>query len=89
MIKEVIFLYGTGFKGLVHAISTNVRVLAFIIEDENIIQVGSQHFWLWICIETRYKSVLGIYISKERNMLVAEKVIKSLVENYGKHTVYT
>jgi hypothetical protein len=25
MIKEVIFLYGTGFKGLVHAISTNVK----------------------------------------------------------------
>ena len=34
-------------------------------------------------------SVLGIYISEERNMLVAEKFIKSLVENYGKHSVYT
>ena len=65
------------------------RVLAIIIDETAIQQVGSQHFWLWICIETRYKSVLGIYISKERNMLVAEKVIKSLVENYGKHTVYT
>jgi putative transposase len=33
--------------------------------------------------------VLGIYISEERNMLVAEKFIRSLVESYGKHTVYT
>jgi transposase-like protein len=33
--------------------------------------------------------VLGIYISEERNMLIAEKFIRSLVENYGKHTVYT
>jgi hypothetical protein len=33
--------------------------------------------------------VLGIYISDERNMLVAEKYIRSLVEKYGKHTVYT
>ena len=33
--------------------------------------------------------MLGIYISKERNMLVAEKFIRSLVGNYGKHTVYT
>ncbi len=33
--------------------------------------------------------MLGIYISEERNMLVAEKFIRSLVENYGKHTVYT
>jgi transposase-like protein len=33
--------------------------------------------------------VLGIYISEERNMIVAEKFIRSLVEKYGKHTVYT
>jgi putative transposase len=35
------------------------------------------------------KSVLGIYISEERNMFVAEKFIRSLVEKYGKHTVYS
>jgi putative transposase len=33
--------------------------------------------------------VLGIYISEERNMFVAEKFIRSLVEKYGKHTVYS
>ena len=33
--------------------------------------------------------VLGIHISKERNMFVAENFIKSLVDKYGKHTVYT
>jgi putative transposase len=33
--------------------------------------------------------VLGIYISEERKMLVAEKFISSLVEKYGRHTVYT
>ena len=64
------------------------RVTAFII-DETVIQIGSQHFWLWLCIEPIHSSVLGIYISEERNMLVAEKFIRSLVENYGKHTVYT
>ena len=65
------------------------RVSAFII-DETVIQVGSQqHFWLWFCIELIDKSVFGIYISQERNMLVAEKFIRSLVENYGKHTEFT
>jgi putative transposase len=64
------------------------RVSAFII-DETVIHVGSQHFWLWICIEPLHKSVLGIYISEERNMFVAEKFIRSLVENYGKQDVYT
>jgi putative transposase len=33
--------------------------------------------------------MLGIYISEERKMLVAENFIRSLVEKYGKHTVYT
>jgi transposase-like protein len=33
--------------------------------------------------------VLGIYISEERNMIVAEKFIQSLVSNYEKHIVYT
>ena len=64
------------------------RVSAFII-DETVILVGSQHFWLWFCIEPIHSSVLGIYISEERNMLVAEKFIRSLVDKYGKHTVYT
>ena len=64
------------------------RVSAFII-DETIIQIGSHHCWLWICIEPIDKSVLGIYISEERNMFVAENFIGSLVDKYGKHTVYT
>ena len=64
------------------------RVPAFII-DETIIQIGSQHFWLWFCIEPVHKSVLGIYISEERNMVVAEKFIRSLVSQYGRHTEFT
>jgi transposase-like protein len=56
---------------------------------QSIIQIGNQYSWLWICIEPVYSSVLGIYISTDRNMLVAEKFIRSLVSKYGKHTVYT
>ena len=64
------------------------RVSAFII-DETVIQIGWKQFWLWICIEPIHKSVLGIHISEERNMFVAENFIRSLVEKYGRHTVYT
>ena len=53
------------------------RVSAFII-DETIIQVGSRHFWLWFLYRTIHSSVLGIYISQERNMFVAEKFDLSL-----------
>jgi putative transposase len=64
------------------------RVSAFII-DETVVQIGNQHSWLWICIEPVHSSVLGIYISTDRNMLVAEKFIRLLVQKYGKHTIYT
>ena len=64
------------------------RVSAFIV-DETVIHIGSQCFWLWFCIEPVHSSVLGIYISEERNMIVAEKFIRSVVSKYGKHSVYT
>jgi putative transposase len=64
------------------------RVSAFII-DETIIQIGDENFWLWICIEPIHKSMLGIHISEERNMFVADNFLRSLVSKYGRHTVYT
>jgi putative transposase len=44
---------------------------------------------LWIAIEPIHRSVLGIYISEERNMIVADNFINSLVDEYGRHIVYT
>ena len=63
-------------------------ISAFII-DETVIQIENHNYWLWIAIEPIHKSVLGIYISEERNMLVAENFLNSLVDKYGIHTVYT
>ena len=40
-------------------------------------------------IEPLNRSVLGIHISEGRNMLVDEKFIKSVVEKYGRHVIYT
>ena len=59
------------------------RVSAFII-DKTVIQIDDQHFWLWICVEPIHRSVLGIHISEERNMFVAENFIRSLISRYGK-----
>jgi putative transposase len=74
--------------GSLQIYNKNRRISAFII-DETVIQIGSQHFWLWICIEPVHRSVLGIYISEERNMFVADNFIRSLVSKYGRHTVYS
>ena len=43
----------------------------------------------FVFVLSHHSSVLGIYISEERNMLVVEKFIRSLVDKYGRHTVYT
>jgi transposase-like protein len=77
-------------KVLVHTIfiKKGKEVSAFIIY-ETVIQIGNQQFWLWFCIEPLHSSVLGIYISEERNMLLAENFIRSLVEKYGIHTEFT
>ena len=64
------------------------RISAFII-DKSMVQTGCKHVWIWIAIEPVHKSVLGIHISEERNMFVVENFIHSLVDKYGKHTVYT
>jgi putative transposase len=75
------------FGSSCHIYNKRKRVSAFVI-DETVIQIGNQHFcWLWICIEPVHRSVLGIYISEERNMFVAENFIHSLIDKYGRHTV--
>jgi putative transposase len=63
------------------------RVSVLLI-DETVMQIGNHHFWLWICIEPVHSLVLGIHILEERNMLVTEKFIRSLVEKYERHIVY-
>ena len=55
----------------------------------NALKVGENYVWLWIAIEPIDKIVLGIRISIERSILVAERFIQKLCTEYGKHSVYT
>jgi putative transposase len=64
------------------------RVTAFII-DETMLQIGSDYAWFWVAIEPVHKQVLGVYVSRHRNMLVAESFLRTLIKVYGKHTVYS
>ena len=64
------------------------RIVAFVI-DETMIQIGNTDAWLWVAIEPIHHQILGVYISRHRNMLVAEVFLKSLIKLYGKHTVYS
>ena len=69
-------------------ISRRKRIAEYII-DETLIKVGSQYIWLWVAIEPRNRQILALNISKERNMLIAERFISGLVRIHGKHLVST
>ena len=61
-----------------------------MIVDETAVQIGDNDAWLWVAAtEPIHHKILGVYISRHRNMLVAEAFLKSLVELYGKHIVYS
>jgi putative transposase len=54
-----------------------------------LIKAGSDYVWIWVAIEPMNKMILGIRLSIERSMLVAEQFIKSLIRRYGKHNIST
>ena len=58
------------------------------IVDETMLKVGSEYIWLWIAIEPENKQILALYVSKERNMFVAEHFLLDVVHNYGIRTVF-
>ena len=64
------------------------RIAAFLI-DETQLQIGSTEAWVWVAVEPIHRVVLGVYISRHRNMLVVESFLKSLIEIYGNHIVYS
>jgi len=64
------------------------RVSEYLI-DEALIKTGSEMVWLWVAIEPKDRHVLALTISKERNMLVAERFIFGLVKAHGRHPVST
>jgi putative transposase len=81
------YLFGIGFiqhykpEKLFHR---KRKIYEFIV-DETLIKVGNELVWVWIAIELKDKTILGIRISYERSMLIAEQFMQSLVRKYGKH----
>ena len=68
--------------------STRRKVLEYIV-DETMLKVGSEYIWLWVAIEPENTQILVVTVSRERNMLIAERFLSDIVRNYGKHLVST
>ena len=54
------------FKGLQNIQFTNVKRISAFIIDETVIQIGSQHFWLWFCIEQIHFCAWNLYFRGEK-----------------------
>jgi len=58
--------------------SKRKKVSEYIV-DETMLKVGSEYIWLWIAIEPENKQILALYVSKERNMFVAEHFLSQML----------
>ena len=70
-------------------VSTQRKKVSEFILDETLLKVGSELIWLWVAIDPENKQILALFISKERNMFVAERFISGLVNVNGRHPVFT
>ena len=70
-------------------VSTQRKKVSEFILDETLLKVGSELIWLWVAIDPENKQILALFISKERNMFVAERFISGLVNVNGRHPVST
>jgi putative transposase len=64
------------------------KINEFII-DETAVKVGSELIWFWVVIEPMDKEIFAIDISKELNMVVAERFLSNVIKEYGEHSVLT
>jgi putative transposase len=81
----------TRYKPAERLFHTKTKISEFII-DETQIKVISEYIWLWVAIESKTnKNILGISISKERNIfvVVAERFLSNVIKEYGEHPVST
>jgi len=60
-----------------------------IVVDETWLKVGCDVMWLWLAVELYRRKILGFYLSRTRNILVAALFLAQLKKRYGARPVYT
>ena len=85
LAEEIIARSGIRYKS--KGLFLSERTISDFISDVTLIKSSGDYVWLWVAIEPKDdKMILGIRISIERSMLVAEQFIQSLIR---KHNIST
>jgi putative transposase len=80
------FLLELDSKALPQKVSSRKRNVLEYVMDEAVLEVGPECIWLWAAIEVKGKVILGIGISRERNMFVAGRFISGLTKHHDRDT---
>ena len=67
-------------------VSYNRSKFSDFIIDETQVKVGHNYFWIWIAIKSDGKTILGNYISSERNMLIVGRKISKFINKQIRKT---
>ena len=77
--KGIMFPSGIGFKSTSHwRYRLQKKILEYIV-DKTLIKIGCEYIWIWVAIEPKNKQILALSVSKERNMLIAERFLSTIV----------
>ncbi len=69
--------------------SSKRKKISEYMVDETLLKIGSEYLWLWVAVEPKNRQILALSISKERNMLIAERFLPGLARVHGKHPIST
>lgn len=57
------------------------KIREFVIDETHTSSSSNKYVWVWVAIEPTDRTILGIGISIERTMLVAQLFLQGLIRN--------
>jgi putative transposase len=66
-----------------------LAVKKIFVDDETLLQIDGQNYWLWIAYEPNLNSCLLIHLSRERTIFVCYQFFKQLRDRFGRKPIFT
>ena len=73
---------GIGYRDLIQNSSLSMQKDTVLLIDGMQLQIGSTEAWLlllWVAVEPVHRVILGVYISRHRNVLAVEAFLSQMI----------